>query len=369
MSSPSPRPVAFYVHHHGGGHANRTRLLAAHWPDDSPLHVFTSAPERFAGWSEGTVHSLPPDFSGTRPDGIRDSVTLRDPALDLLQDRILHYAPVDLPVLQQRMAVLAGWIAEYRPRLFIVDLSVEVALFARLCGVRVALVRLHGHRDDPAHVGAFQLADRLIAPFPPELEDAHTPEWVRRKTIYLGAFSRYDERRETKADYRKQLDLTERQKVVTAINGLGGGAQVQHEWEAIARATPEWTFLLVGKVETSSRVLTNLRFIGRVADTFPYLKAADVVVGSGGTNTMMEVGAARVPFLSRPEERPFGEQVCKMRALERLGLTRIVPERIDPGNWSSLLAAAAAMEVSGWDILFGRTELRRTIQRLNQSFP
>ena len=279
MSSPNPsraRPVAFYVHHHGRGHANRTRLLTERWATDAPLHVFTSAPEPFRDWTAGEVHVLPPDVS---PD--------RDPTLDLLQDQVIHYAPVDLPDLQQRMATIANWIAEHRPALFVVDLSVEIALFVRLCGCRTALVRLHGHRDDSAHTAAFRLADYLIAPFPPALEDAHTPDWVRAKTIYLGTISRYDHRQETKAACRQQLQLSVAQPVVTVINGAGGPdsyrGRVQRKWQEAARATPDWLFLLVGRVgEAAESSPPNLRHVGFVSDTFPYLRAADVVVGSGG---------------------------------------------------------------------------------------
>ena len=248
MSSPksSARPVAFYVHHHGRGHANRTRLLTERWATDAPLHVFTSAPEPFYDWTAGELHVLPPDVS---PD--------RDPTLDLLQDQVLHYAPVDLLGLQQRMASLATWIAEHRPALFVVDLSVEIALFVRLCGCRTALVRLHGRRDDAAHTAAFRLADHLIAPFPAQLEDAHTPDWVRAKTTYLGTFSRYDHRSETKAECRHLLQLPATQPVVTVVNGAGGGARVQTTWQEAARATPDWLFLPRGKGRGGYRIFAT----------------------------------------------------------------------------------------------------------------
>ena len=340
MSLPS-RPVAYYVHHHGSGHANRTKLLAARWPVDVSVHVFTTAVHEFSDWRRGTVHPLPVD---TSPD--------RDPAQDMQQNQVLHYAPVDLPPVSQRMAVIANWIAEHRPSRFIVDLSVEVALLVRLCGAEVHLVRLHGHRDDPAHLAAFGLAHRLIAPFPRELEDAHTPTWVRGKTDYLGAFSRYDDRTESKLDCRRQLDLSPARRVATVINGSGGGAQVPSHWGAVARANPEWTFLLVGQVPSATPNAPNLRRVGRVEDTFPYLKAADVVIGSGGTNTMMEIGAARVPYLSLPEPRPFDEQLCKMQALEKLGLTEIVGSAPSPSGWGALLERARGMQVEGWGRLF-----------------
>ncbi|CAH0999475.1 hypothetical protein LEM8419_00775 [Neolewinella maritima] len=344
MSSPELAPVAFYVHHHGSGHATRTKLLAERWVTAAPIHVFTSAPDYFHGWRGGQVHVLPADVS-----------TTRDPAADMLQHKVLHYAPIGLPGVQQRMAMLAQWIAVHQPALFIVDLSVEIALFVRLCGCRVALVRLHGHRDDPAHVAAFQLADHLIAPFPAALDDAHTPGWVREKTTYLGTFSRYDERRETKVQCRRQLQLAIDQQIVTVVNGAGGASiaigEVQGTWKEIARKCPDWLFLLVGRVGELIDPPANLHCIGFTPDTFPYLKAADVVVGSGGTNTMMEVGAARVPFLSQPEPRPFSEQQAKMEALERLGLTRIVPPTTLPTTWPALLTQALRMDLSAWDQL------------------
>ena len=337
----SPRPVGFYVHHHGSGHANRTRLLADRLPPNVSVHVFTSARELFAGWERGIVHELPPD---TTPG--------RDPEDDLLAEEILHYAPVDAPGLQQRMARMADWIAEHQPSLFVVDLSVEVLLLVRLCGAPTALVRLHGRRDDPAHRAAFRLAGRLIAPFPPSLEDEHTPDWVRQKTHYLGAISRYDHRSETKIDCRHNLGLSAQARVLTVINGTGGGAQEIGRWEAVARACPDWTVLLVGKLATRQQTPENLRCVGYVPDTYPYLKAADVVVGSGGTNTMMEIGAARAPFLSLPEPRPFDEQLCKMRALERLGLTRIVDPALPESEWAILLKAALRQDTRVWEDLF-----------------
>lgn len=337
----SPRPVGFYVHHHGSGHANRTRLLAARLAPGVPVHVFTSAPEAFADWTRGTVHPLP-----------ADTVPERDPRQDLLSDEVLHYAPVDLAPLQDRMALLANWFATARPEYFVVDLSVEIALFARLCGVRTALMRLHGHRDDPAHRAAFGLAEHLLAPFPEILEDAHTPAWVRRKTTYLGAFSRYDARTESRSEARRQLALPDEARVLTVVNGTGGGAQDQSRWTAIARACPDWIVLLVGFLSATGGSVPNLRPVGRVADTFPYLKAADVVVGSGGTNTMMEIGAARVPFLSLPEKRPFGEQRCKMEALARLGLTEIGDPELPPRSWPALLEHVRRMDTSDWDLVF-----------------
>ncbi|MGB3799642.1 MAG: glycosyltransferase, partial [Lewinella sp.] len=183
----------------------------------------------------------------------------------------------------------------------------------------------------------------------------HTPDWIREKTRYLGGFSRYDDRTESVAECRQALNLPPTARIATVVNGSGGGAQEVSHWQAIARACPHWTFLLVGQVPVMEELPPNLKRVGFVDDTFPYLRAADVVVGSGGTNTMMEVGAARRPFLSMPEPRPFDEQVCKMKALERLQLTRVVETDLPPAKWPDILESTAGLDTGGWELIFAQT--------------
>ncbi len=304
--------------------------------------IFTSAPEYFTDWTGGTVVPLPLDWA---PELSPDDI--------FPEGRDLHYAPTGLPSLARRMSLLAGWIAEHHPERFIVDLSVEVALFVRLCGVRTELVRLHGRRDDPAHEMAFRLSHRLIAHFPEVLDDVHTPEWVRRKTTYLPGRSRYDGRSLSRGAARHLLDIPPGCRLVLIINGMGGGAVPLAYWLSVAKRHPDYHWWVVGKMDTARTAAPdNLRGIGWVKDTFPYLRAANIVVGSGGMNTMWEVGAARRPYISIPESRPFDEQNCMMNALARLGLTLPVSELPGPEGWRGLLAATAGMNLNGWEELF-----------------
>ena len=351
---PALAPIAFYVHHHGSGHATRCKQIAACWPDDSPVHVFTSAPRYFEGWGGGTVHKLD-----------MDTEEGRDPARDMLDGQVLHYAPVGLRNVSRRMATIATFIAERNPKLFIVDLSCEVALFARLCGAKVALVRLHGYREDPAHVAAFQLSDVLLAPFPPCLEDEHTAAWVRDKTIYLGLFSRYDRRVESTEECRAAIGAPGKT-LVTVVNGSGGGHRKVDHWSAIARANPEYHFYLLGHLDQTPNDQLNLTLVGYVENTYTYLRAADIIVGSGGTNTMSEVAAAGGRYLSLPEPRPFNEQVYKMQALERYGLTRILPNELAPKEWSKWFRRARDLQPGRWRKLRYSADLQSAIDTLAQ---
>ena len=354
---PEYSPVGFYVHHHGSGHATRCKQIAALWPDASPIHIFTSAPQYFEAWQGGTLHVLPPDVEEGR-----------DPARDMLDGQVLHYAPTGLRAVSRRMAIMANWIADSDPKLFVVDLSCEVALFARLCGVPVALVRLHGFRRDPAHVAAFQLADVLLAPFPPCLEDEHTQDWIKEKTLYLGLFSRYDKRHEDRATCRAELGLEEDASVVLVVNGSGGEDQTVSYWERVARLNPDYHFLLLGNMDRERSDEPNVSAVGYVQDTYPYLRSADIIVGSGGTNTMSEIGAVGGRYLSLPEPRPFDEQQYKMEALQRVGLTRIVEPGIHPGDWAKWLRRAQDLQPARWRRMRRTANIRAAVRELARRY-
>ena len=44
------KPIAFFVHHQGRGHANRTMAVAAEFARDRPVSVLTADPRLFDGF-------------------------------------------------------------------------------------------------------------------------------------------------------------------------------------------------------------------------------------------------------------------------------------------------------------------------------
>jgi predicted glycosyltransferase len=87
-----------------------------------------------------------------------------------------------------------------------------------------------------------------------------------------------------------------------------------------------------------------MTLVGAVADTFPYLVAADVVVGSAGNNTVMEIATAGTPYVSIPEERPFDEQRRKAEAIAHTGGAMVLPDWPAPERWSDVLSRARALD-------------------------
>ncbi|QGA07532.1 hypothetical protein [Nocardioides sp. dk884] len=150
--------IGYYVHHQGRGHLHRA--LAVQQALDEPVTVLSSlAPP--TGHPGDWVH-LDRDDLGIEP---------REPTAG----GRLHWVPVGDDGLAARMQQLSAWLATARPRLLVSDVSVEVALLARLHGVPVVGVVLPGRRDDAAHLLGFDVADRLVAMWPPTATPAMLP--------------------------------------------------------------------------------------------------------------------------------------------------------------------------------------------------
>ena len=261
-----------------------------------------------------------------------------------------HYAPYYSDTYRQRAVDIAQWVGQTKPTAVIVDLSTEITQYLRFLGVPVIGVRQHGERSDLPHLCGYDAAYKLFTPYPEILECPGVPSWIRDKTIYSPGFSRYSARKETRLDARQKLAISPSQKVVLVINGKGGSKHSLAKIVAVAIASPEWQWLIVGEIDRNEHHLPdNISLLGWCEDTYIYLKAADVAIASGGHNTVMEIGTARIPFLCIPESRPFDEQEIKAELLAKLGLCRLATTFPSPNTIEFTLDELQAMDVSKWD--------------------
>ena len=309
--------IAYVASHHGRGHVTRAAAVLAHVRAPSALFSTADPPE------------LPP---GVRFVRLPDDAP-RAPA-DALPAGPFHYAPVGHDGLRRRMARLAAWAAE-GPGVLVADVSAEVVALGRLLSLPTVAVRQSGARWDEAHLAAYRLATRLVAPFSPALDEPDAPDWVRAKTDYAGGFSRFDG--------RARLDPEPR--TVAVLCGRGGtgagsaAAFTPHDVARAVAATPEWRWTLVGAAAPPGAP-ANLTGVAWADDPFPILARADVVVAHGGHNAVMECAAAGRPLVVVPAPRPFGEQARKAEALARVGAALAAPRWPEPAAWPALLAHA-----------------------------
>jgi hypothetical protein len=311
------RPIGYYVHHHGAGHHARADAIAAacDWP---VVLIGTGIGERGI--------DLPDDRPASgRFDG-RDAALHRPAAL--------HYAPVDHDGVRMRVARISDWVAATRPALMVVDVSVEVAMLARLASVPTVYVRLNGIRDDAPHLDAFRAATALLAPFHGALESTAMPLWVREKTCYFPGIT-------ARAGAETAIDRR-----ILVVFGRGGAPGDGDLVAAAARACPEWEWRVIGPASLASQCPANLAFAGWVDEPQREIARARIVVGAAGDGLVGAVMAADRPFVCVPEDRPFGEQRATAGGLARFGVAVVSLTWPSADSWPDLLGKALCLDRS-----------------------
>lgn len=315
--------IGYYAHHRGSGHLTRMCSVAA--AAEEKVWGLSSGP-RPAGWSGGWTALARDDLSSpTELAGV-----------DTTAHRTLHWVPPHDEGLARRSAQIAAWAADHRPRLLVVDVSVEVALLARLCGVPTVVVAMPGRRDDPAHRLAYDSADAILAPWPAGAHDGGWPEHWTRKAMFVGGVSRFDGRQ---APTTHTPDPGPRRGgTVLLLWGAGGRDTTPDQVRAARDATPGWSWVerAQGPGQSSASLLWD------------ELQNADVVVSHAGQNIVAEIAAARRPAVIVAQPRPHDEQGATARRLAdwqiAVGLSGWPPAVA----WPAILDQAVARGGQGW---------------------
>jgi hypothetical protein len=305
--------IGYYVHHQGAGHLRRMEAISAH--STQPVTVLSSL-ERPASFRGDWVH-LAPDDTDPRP-------------RDVTAGGTLHWVPRRDRGLATRSAQVVAWVAETRPDLVVVDVSVEIALLVRLAGVPVVVAAMRGDRSDRPHATAYDLADALLAPWPEEAPARWPQRWLD-KTWHVGALSRFD-------GWPRPSHLTSGDRLTALLLwGEGGAGRGTDDLERMRAATPEWHWELAHPG-------------GRLGpeQVWQALCSADVVVTHGGQNAVAEVAAARAPAVVVADPRPFDEQHHTVRAVRDAGLAVGLDAWPSPELWPELLREALALGGQGW---------------------
>ena len=355
----APRPIGYFVHHQGRGHAERCASLVNALPEAREVVIFCARDDIFPPLRNNVrVQVIPSLFerTGAERAGL-DGVETPD---------TLHCAPLGWPGIRRAMAVMTDWFDRADPEIFVCDVSAEIAQLCRICSVPHVKVLQHGSRTDPGHQAAYAGAVGLLAPFARELAQPDWTDAMRAKTHFAGGLGlRHD--RISRAEARGRLGLEPDEKVALILSGGGGNGWTSAPFGVAARACPDWTWLSVGGMQQDWHGTEggNLRHKGWVDDAADHIAAADLVISSAGNTTCAEVLAADRPWIVVPEWRYFDEQVEKARALARAGVALCLDhmpssahawrdavaaavDRHRPGRQSALISPDAAASAARW---------------------
>lgn len=337
----SLRPVGYFVHHHGHGHAKRC-LAIAHQLHPRPVTIFCAKPEIFPDLPNNAEVIRIPDFHGKQA---RSEQLHNEPAC-----QALDCAPVGVSAIRGTGGIIADWLARADPAVFVVDVSAELALLARICSVPVVKIRMHGDREDAAHQAAYSACAGMLAPYSELLEQADWPDHFRKRTFYTGGLIDTREPIPDKSEARQRLGLSADQEIFVVVAGNGGVGIPIAPVTMAARAYPDALWLTVGKTvryghETD---FSNLVDVGWVDNVNDYLAAADVVVATPGDTLTHEIARVGRPLICIPEWCYYSEQVCKGQALADRNLAAYSP--VWPGSfaqWRTLVDTARQCDING----------------------
>ena len=290
--------IGYYAHGHGSGHCNCANIFSKVF--GTSLIVLTDRKHSFDS-SCRVVGLENENYDGT--EYVTD---------DFPEPRALHYAPVNLSKLTYRNRTVLDTVLRMDVSLLIIDVSVEMAMLARVSSIPYAYVRLQGDRTDLPHLNAFEGASFLLAYYPREMESIDTPAWIVNKTIYLGFLSKFlfdCHVSERPMEYRSS-----RRPILAHIKGFGGGRR-----NDLSPLSDNFDVFAIGPRNKSESSCSKTIDIGVVDNIGPYIEHADTVVAACGLNLTSEILSLGKRFLAIPEIRHFKEQYYMAHNLDRLG--------------------------------------------------
>jgi hypothetical protein len=316
------RPVGYYVHHHGAGHAAHATAVARQLGGQLTGLGSGPIPE---GWP-GPWVALPRDD---------DPIPGGDPT----HEGAWHWVPDDHVGFTDRMRSVAAWIGETDPAVLVSDVSVEVSVLAHLLGVPSVPVLLHGCRTDRPHRLALDTAAAIIAPWP----TSHIRPWHQRwasKIHPVGFMSRHDGRPSGPASVSD--------KRVLLVLPSGGHSIDADAVESAARASAScgWAWDVAGAATRPQRAVAHWH--GSVDDLWPFLERASVVIAAAGAATVADIAAARRPAVLLPQPRPFDEQLAFAALLQDAAPVRVRPRWPAPTAWPALLDEVGGLGGETW---------------------
>lgn len=354
------RPIGYFVHHQGRGHAERAAAIGNAVAAERPVVFFCARDDIFPPLSDKvSVRKLPSLFEA-RGDEDATLANARTPSN-------FHCAPLGWPGITQAVATLAQWFDAERPALFVTDVSAELAQLARIASIPCVTVLQHGDRADIGHMAAYESAVGILAPYAEALEQPDRPDWMRAKTFHAAGVGVCVEP-VTRAEARRLLDIPLDRDVVVVIAGGGGTGTPATPLTVGARAEPDALWITIGAIEHEWHATApgNLQHRGWVNAPELYITAADRVISSAGNTTVHMIAAIGRTWLVVPEWRYFDEQIWKARMLDRADVAVMLEHWPSHANaWADAWRRAAFIDPARQQALVDRSAANATACWLN----
>ncbi len=345
---PMPFKYCYYVHHHGSGHVMRAIEIAKSFHDQQ-ITFMGSDLLKYARHLPDNVNCVHLPY---------DTPSTQDTEYISTTPSFLHYAPLRVSGLINRNALIVDFFRRNPNTLLVVDVSVEICLLARLCGIPTVVIRQSGQRTDVAHRIAYEAAELIIAPFP-ELLDSESDNPAMHKTYYAGGFSRYTNVT-TKNTFGQDVAI---------FIGQGGTNIDDFLIRHIRQQLDPFTHLHIIGATSDLLPLEKTTYYDKVHDPSDILATCDVVICNAGHNTIMELADLRKHIICLPAERPFNEQLQKAQYLEQVGCAITVLEKnVYRTDWNECVAKARTLDTTQLAALTNKDAVNNIKRALDHTY-
>ena len=306
--------LAYYVDHRDPHAAARAERLLPHLPDDTTLLL--NAPAllgRFPSWS-GRV------------------IDLSDAARTQTADE----------------ARLLDWVSRGQPSVLLCDALFEgPTLQDRL--PRMVRLRRPGFEDEERLQRQYGNAAMTLALAPHWFESRQTPEWLRRKTQYVGCLPHPNCAEVERRAARRTCGFEDDQRYVVVLKSGAHDSFSLTRVAAAAAHCPTHQWVRLGPVaHTDAALPGNLQQVGMVPDADTYLRAADVVVSDAEVGLLHRVASCCTPLVCLPDPDARHAQHTYAHALRRRGLALTFDRFPAPYQWPGILRRADKLNALGW---------------------
>lgn len=337
-NSPLPK-IGWYIHHQGSGHLHRAMTMARELACVGWHVTGLSSLPRPEQWPGAWVE-LERDVANSGYYGAGASAEFHPDRKDVTAGGSLHFVPIGYPGLRRRSAQISTWIDSCRPRLMVVDVSVEIAVLTRLHGIPVMTVVLPGDRGDSAHQLGFRISSALLGMWPRSANGIVTgiPDGSEHKFYALGGLSRFPALEVTQGDGAGAEARRDERFSIVVLNGAGGGALLENLPRMIREGFPAAEVTVLGGPSGTW-----------AEDPWPVLCDAAVVITAAGQNSIAEVAASRTPAVVIAHPRPYDEQNRMLETLVR-GPWPVVagPETHNAADWGRVVDQALRLDGRRW---------------------
>ncbi|MFC2016508.1 glycosyltransferase [Chloroflexota bacterium] len=310
------KKILFYATYGGYGHIARNLSINKYL--SSSNKIFLVSGMRWDG-------KLPPNIKYNKLKEIPCSQIINEDGRIIFKR--FYSGPQNIEDFRKHLIEYINILKKINPDIVVVDLTSEITIITKLLGYKVISVYETGIRNDLRHLLSYKNCDGILVPYTKGFTDvSYLPKEIQKKMFFSGGFCRFSGYKILPKVNAKKI-INESKKLI--VVSVGKGDYAEHVIKICVEAIKDVkgvNAIFFSRIKLNKKI-SNIRFIRvQPAKVYKYLNAADLIICGAGYSTIMENCYFKVPIITIPLKRPYGEQIIKAQNLKKFGAAEVLYE-------------------------------------------